>query len=330
MLVNSLKIENFKSIELLGIKPARVNVFIGQPNSGKTNIIEALAFLSEGFNNNVKEMVRFEEASDLFTDFETEKIIKVETNTISYKIEFEESESTKEKNQFSLTYYDKSNQDNSILSSHALSPNDSIAEMQFWDTFFKYYLFTPLKSTQSDFLSYLDVPFGQNIPALLKTNPELRSIVNTIFQEHGFQLLIRKAENQIVMARILPDSSLLDFRFTNISTTLQKIVFMLLAIKSNKETALIFDEPESNTYPFYTQQIAKYIAEDKSNQYFMTSHSPYLINKLIDKTPADELNIYLTQMKNFRTEVTLLNRQQMEDFSTMGEDGILNLDNLAA
>ncbi len=331
MAVKHICIQNFKSIESLEIFPKRVNIFIGAPNSGKTNIIEALSFLSKGFHNHSKEMIRFEEASDLFTDFETNKIINIYSDNLSCTIQYERTDKGVLTNRFKIDYFGIKQESEQVnfLATYTMKYTGEIQYVE--DVFladFFHYIFKPQKEVRQDFEPFLEAPFGQNIPNILKTNPELRALVNGIFQEHGFQLFIRKAENKIVMARVLSDNSLLDFKFTSISTTLQRIIFMFLAIKSNKEKVLIFDELEANTYPFYVQEIAKEIAEDSSNQYFMTSHSSYLIQKLIDKTPVDELNIYHTKMKDFRTEVTLLNQAQIENFGKMGEDAMLNLENL--
>lgn len=331
MIVEDLVIENFKSIKRLHLKPKRVNIFIGAPNSGKTNIIEALSFLSKGFPNHYREMVRFEEASDLFTDFETNERIAIRTEKFDCHIEYEKRDDGTLGNRFTIGYEGttKKNPSWHLLGSYSMNHHGEINHNTGnFNTDFFCYIFKPQKEVRHDLAPFLEAPFGQNIPNLLKINPELRALVNTIFREHGFQLLIKKAENKILMTRMLADDSLLDFKFTSISTTLQRIIFMLLAIKSNKDKVLIFDELEANTYPFYVQEIAKHIAEDRSNQYFMTSHSSYLIQKLIDKTPAGELNIYYSKMENFRTKVELLNQSQLDNFGKMGEDAMLNLENI--
>src|SRR5258706_10689539 len=45
-MIKDLSIECFKSIRALSIPCRKVNVFIGPPDTGKTNILEALYFLS--------------------------------------------------------------------------------------------------------------------------------------------------------------------------------------------------------------------------------------------------------------------------------------------
>ena len=69
-MLTNVHIQNFKSVRDLKFDAKRVNVFIGEPNTGKTNILEALALLSEGVHGpaEFKEVFRFRSVADLFTD----------------------------------------------------------------------------------------------------------------------------------------------------------------------------------------------------------------------------------------------------------------------
>ncbi len=60
--------ENFKSIKHIEVEPSRINVFIGEPNSGKSNILDALGFLSALGNNpaHFPEMVRVRNFSEIY------------------------------------------------------------------------------------------------------------------------------------------------------------------------------------------------------------------------------------------------------------------------
>jgi AAA15 family ATPase/GTPase len=42
-MIHKLSIRNFKSIRELDLDCRRVNVFIGEPNAGKTNLLEVLS-----------------------------------------------------------------------------------------------------------------------------------------------------------------------------------------------------------------------------------------------------------------------------------------------
>ncbi|MBC8229921.1 AAA family ATPase [bacterium] len=45
-MIEKLAMKNFKSIKDLEIDCGRVNLFIGEPNTGKSNILEAIGLLS--------------------------------------------------------------------------------------------------------------------------------------------------------------------------------------------------------------------------------------------------------------------------------------------
>ena len=80
--VNSVEIQNFKSIKNLTFEAKRINVFIGKPNVGKSNILEALTLLGPGYSsmkdpNYLKDFLRFEETSNLYYDDDINKDILV-------------------------------------------------------------------------------------------------------------------------------------------------------------------------------------------------------------------------------------------------------------
>ena len=45
-MIKNLEIKNFKSIKHLKLDCKRINLFIGEPNTGKSNILETLGILS--------------------------------------------------------------------------------------------------------------------------------------------------------------------------------------------------------------------------------------------------------------------------------------------
>ncbi len=65
--IREVEIENFKSIKHLKLNCKRINVFIGEPNTGKSNILEAVvglpSFIAHRFK--LQDAVRFERLSNL-------------------------------------------------------------------------------------------------------------------------------------------------------------------------------------------------------------------------------------------------------------------------
>ena len=65
-MISRVTIANYKSVENADFEARRVNVFIGEPNSGKSNLLEAVGFLSPGVFDKVRELFRVQQGADLF------------------------------------------------------------------------------------------------------------------------------------------------------------------------------------------------------------------------------------------------------------------------
>ena len=70
-MIPSLEIKNFKSIKSLKLGCKRLNIFIGEPNTGKSNILESIGMFSflyytHGLGYNLHDFVRFESTSTHF------------------------------------------------------------------------------------------------------------------------------------------------------------------------------------------------------------------------------------------------------------------------
>jgi len=131
-----------------------------------------------------------------------------------------------------------------------------------------------------------------------------------------------------VLASKMIDGEIYSYPYFSISETLQRIIFYTIAIKSNKGNILLFDEPESNTFPFYTKFIAERIALDNDNQFFITTHNPYLLLSLIEKSKEEDLNVCIVKMKDYQTTVTQLSQEQTSEVLDLNSDVFFNFDKI--
>lgn len=339
-MVNELHIRNYKSIKALDISPKRLNVFIGEHNSGKSNILEALSWFSVNALSKdvVPELFRFKSPTDLFYDSDASKVIEVNTDELCLSIEFAKNTNGAPLNHFEGIIFEsdvdksypnwKNVQDSTTRFNLSIKGEVESSLTMPFPTSFRTYTFKRLRHFQNSYTPYLNPPFGDNIPALLLSNKEYKELVSNLFKEKGFRLMLKPAEGDINMAKDVHDE-LYAYPYLSISETLQRIVFYLLAIKTNQQAILILDEPESNTFPLYTKQLAELIANDNANQYFIATHNPYLLDSLVSKTPEKDLAVFVTRMKDYQTTVTPVTTKNISRLLDMGADVYFNLDKLA-
>ena len=107
------------------------------------------------------------------------------------------------------------------------------------------------------------------------------------------------------------------------------MAFFHLAIDTNEKGLLIFDEPEAHAYPPYTKILAEKMAQDdRGNQFFLTTHSPYMLTSLIEKTPMEDLNVVLCRMENFETKTYVMTDAQKVQLMEWGMNAFYNFDRL--
>ncbi len=82
--INTLYIQNFKSIRSAILHPRRVNLIIGQPNVGKSTVLEAMSLLGsfpfEQKKKFLRSFIRYEKPAQLFHDSLLTDPIRVETD----------------------------------------------------------------------------------------------------------------------------------------------------------------------------------------------------------------------------------------------------------
>jgi AAA15 family ATPase/GTPase len=94
-------------------------------------------------------------------------------------------------------------------------------------------------------------------------------------------------------------------------------------MESNEKSTLIFEEPESFAFPYYTKYLGERIAFDESNQYFISTHNPYLLLAILEKTPKDSVNVFVTYLKNYETKAKALTEEEISVL--MDSDPFFNL-----
>jgi AAA15 family ATPase/GTPase len=340
-MISQLVIKNFKSIKQVDIPCKKLNVFIGEPNGGKSNIIEALSLMSQGIINSIqipktnfdtheisREIFRYKSIADFFFDFNINKPIEVSTGILNYQLKYAIREDGEPENRFHFSIQDNSDNNKPANVELKISHNGRIENYgQLFSTRFRYYQYKRISEFYVGSYSHLSPPFGENLPSLLLSNEEYRNWVSEFFETKGFTLTLKPSENEITMSKLV-NKNIYSYPYQSVSETLQRIVFYMMAILSNKDSILLFDEPETNTFPFYTKFLAESIALDESNQFFLTTHNPYLLLSLIEKSSVDNINVCVVRMKDYETKVIPLNKEQLTEVLDFNSDVFFNLDRI--
>jgi predicted ATPase len=328
-MLTNVHIQNFKSVRDLKFGTKRVNLFIGEPNTGKTNILEALALFSDGVHvpEVFNEVFRFRSVAELFTDQQVSDPVKINTSRCLCFLSFSGQQFAFVTNAVG----DGTNGPNYV--SYLNGSGDFIEQSSPQDRDLhygvKYYRFKSGAGVAEPEIGVLNPPFGTNLASILKTNKGLRSRVSDLFRSRNFRLEIRPVENELRIAKEM-DGELFSFPYDSVSETWRRIVFYMAVLETNQNSTILLDEPEANTFPFYTAYLAERIALDETNQFFVTTHNPYILSSIVGKTPVKDLAVFVANMENFCTNVKLASVEGLSKILDYGPDAFLNLDKIVA
>ncbi len=356
--IDNVSIEHFKSIKNIQFDCNRVNLLIGKPNVGKSNILEALslhslpdAIYQKNRLDALFDLVRCEQLNNLFYDNNKAEIIHVNVNNQYYKysliigydkkqkefniysgnddfiheiikIESKKAYYTKIENkpqfpqrQAYLTIREKGLKKDYELVNN-LSTHLSIN--------LKKYLFNGLSKIDDSFDDFLLPPHGTNLFTILANTPILRKEVAALFELYRLELLLDPAQSKLDIQKRV-DGLVYKVPFSLMADTLQRMIFHLAAIASNHDSILLFEEPESHAFPPYVRMLAEKIMESKNNQFFITTHSPYLFNTIIENRAEGEVGVFIVDFKDHQTIIHKLNEADIDDLANHGVDVFFNL-----
>ncbi|MCD6370796.1 MAG: AAA family ATPase, partial [Thermoplasmata archaeon] len=308
-------------IKNLTIECKRVNIFIGRPNVGKSNILEALGVLSfSGYGGYLNKFVRFENMSNLFYDNDLSENIEISADQVKFRMNFDGSRFIGKcrvpiKEKVYKEFEVKLNYRGGIIGG---APIDALKN-------FKFYRFKKLNGFSQENPQFLLPPEGKNLLSVLLTHKELKSIIANIFKPYGLRITLKPQENKIEVVKLL-EEILIGYPYSVLSDTLQRIVFYLTAIESNKNSVLIFEEPEAHAFPYYIKFLAERIVLEKGNQYFISTHNPYFLLSILEKIPVVDVNVFITYFEDYQTKVKSLTKEDLEEIMSLEIDSFLNID----
>ncbi len=323
-MIQKLSIRNFKSIRELDLDCRRVNVLIGEPNTGKTNILESLALRSAGSLLKFGEVLRISSIADLHLNQDINNELRVTLNSSPLRIGVGPEEIVAVLEQPGGEGHQAYRLNKQL---EVLPGTIGLDDARFGDPI-RYYLFKPLTEFPGEGEKSLSAPFGENLFRLLYSSKPARLAASGFFDNTGFRLNLDVSENKLKISK-LSDELLISLPYHSCSETLRRMIFYSLALETNAGQILVFDEPEAHAFPPYTKTLAERIAlDDKRNQFFLTTHSPYMLDSLLSKTPANDLNVVLCRMEDFETRAYPLDQDQIDQIKEWSMDAFFNFDRL--
>ncbi|GAB4034433.1 AAA family ATPase [Spirosoma jeollabukense] len=370
--LNWVEIKNFKSIKDLRLDCKRVNVFIGKPNVGKSNILEGLGLLGADYRTNETELndfVRYNSLSNLFYDDDVVSAVNIKTDKISAEIGYNSPSN------FFYFYAGREkwnnevrqviSRSNNIFSGEEGSIGDDVLAfiakismrvknnnpredkyqnieiLRFGgssgnklsygysspisDNPIKRYEFNGVSNISDIGQNYLLPPYGRNLFNVIDHNEEIRKDLAEVFRPNGLNLVLSKKDRKFSVQKQI-DGYVYDYPYSNIADTFQRYAFYLAAIESNANSVIVLEEPEVHSFPPYTQELTYRMINSEENQFFVTTHSPYLLQTLIENLTDDQLNVYVTYYENYETKVRVLTYNELREVMDFGIDIFYNLE----
>ena len=322
-MIETLEIHNFKSVKDLTLPCKRFNIFIGEPNTGKSNILEALGLISfvgvrrYALDTELAGFVRHERMSNLFYEEDIGCPLSVGCDDLMLDLSYRNGQYQGE------CFSNPSDPDHEVMdeiSGDTLTITKTVSYLNIGlaitePTVIKFYRFPTGKDFEPLPSEYLLPPLGLNLPSLLIQNRELRNMVNLPFTHRGLRLGLRPQENKIELVKSF-DDIIISYPYSLVSDTWQRLTFYTAAIMTNQDSVLVFEEPETHSFPNETKLLAEQIALDENNnQYFIVTHNPYFLMPLLSKAPKDEIaiNIVYQNASDYQTRVRPLEPEELPE-----------------
>lgn len=342
-MLKNIRIRHFKTLKDLQIKDfARINLFVGQPNSGKTSILEALAiFCSHPKDNLIPKLLQYREMMldddcfrELFYDHQIQEKIdlsgQIDAQNLSLGLRYDETSSTNfdlEHRRFAregadrlmFEYQDGSMQIlegfverfNSMGSSRV---RFGIEGRKFDDNSLN------LFSSKINILKVGATSFIHNGNFEQETSANLKQIFEDKTKKKNFEQKYQQFSDEIEEIffsgeKIAVQTKGLDkaVNLKSMGQGFQKYIYIQSAICEGKKYVMI-DEIENGLHFESIDLLIDAILEAKEIQFFITTHNQELLHKISQKVRDYQNALATFNVYKDKDHIVQVGQYSQEDF----------------
>ncbi len=340
-MIKTLSIKRFKSIRELSIACRKVNVFIGAPDTGKTNILDALTLLSRlGWYLPLDSSLR------LRAELGFDALFYRQFYDAPLEIALEADGKLAEDWERHLKTTSISVQAVNDSAARALRlrlglpgahrdmvgiPFGSGGHWPFFERIRQYaYLSSENWQYQGDRPRPVTPPNGSNLLYVARHDESAYEFLLETVAPVGWKLRFDAAMKTFRLSEVR-EKEIIDYNLDLLSDSLKRLIFYGTIVLSSQEAVLVLDEPDVFAFPPYPKTLGQMIAADATNQFFVTTHNPYFLSAVIEKTPTDQLALFVCHRKeDGATGARLLTLNEVSRVIEHGASVFFNLDEFEA
>jgi hypothetical protein len=226
-MITKLSIANFKSIRQLDLDCKKINLFIGEPNTGKSNILEALGLLSwaaRATHTGLGQYVRVQLTQNLFYDQLLDQEVKISLSgkpTMDFYVRFRD-------NDFEFRSLPMPGPFGTMDYNGSFSGGENG-----WAVDIKFFRFRSLPKYDDKEPGSLKPPDGTNLFSVVFSSKSLRETMAEFFRKYGLKLVLKPQEKVFELQK-QTDDLVFSFPYALTSDTLQRIIFYTVAMVSDR------------------------------------------------------------------------------------------------
>lgn len=297
-MIKNLSIERFKSIKSLSIPCRKVNVFIGAPDTGKTNILESLYFLSRlgwAWPMDTSLRIRQELGFDplFYRQFFNQPFkisLQLGPPPNSHQPRTDTVQATVQGGPDRRLQIDANPYGGASI---GFGQQLHVSNFE-WIRFYSYTTSEhwQYRSDQYQGSSVITPPHGYNLLYIARHDTRIYEFLKETVAGLNWKLKFDQLSKTFRLSEVRKDE-IVDYNLDLLSDSLKRQFFYGAIIQSSTNVTLVFDEPDVFAFPPYPKALGEMIGSDHSNQFFLTTHNPYFLTGVVEKTPTQDLAIFV-------------------------------------